>query len=92
MNFSKYKKDIEFAIKNKYKIEVHYTDDIDYVNNNINWKYPPYQIKNFLIEKIVLEIENYFKNSNDHLIVMYFEGNNVIHKIPLNLPKNFKKN
>lgn len=87
MNLSKYKKDIEFALRNKYRIKVHYTDEIDYFNNIINWKYPPYQIKNFLIDKIIQEIENYFKNSTNFLIIMYFEGDNVVHKIPLNLPQ-----
>ena len=88
MNISRFKSDIEFAIKNKYSIKIHYTDEIDYSKNNIIWKYPPYSIKNYIVDKIILEIENYFKNSENYLIVMYFEGDDIIHKIPLNLPKN----
>ena len=87
MNILRFKNDIEFAIKNKYSIKIHYTDEIDYSNNDITWKYPPYAIKNYIIDKIILEIENYFKNSDNYLIVMYFEGDDIIHKIPLNLPK-----
>ncbi len=88
MNLSRFKSDIEFAIKNKYSIKIHYTDEIDYQDNNIIWKYPPYIVKNYIIDKIILEIENYFKNSNNYLIVMYFEGDDIVHKIPLNLPTN----
>lgn len=86
MDISKFRNDIEFALKNKYNISIYYTDDIDLKNNNVNWKYPPYQVKNFFVDKIILEIENYFKNSKDYLIVMHLQGNDIIHKIPLNLP------
>ena len=74
----KYKDVIEFAMKNKYSIKINYTDEINYENNDIVWKYPPYYIKNFLTDKIITEINNYFKN---------FENNGFVHKIPLNLPK-----
>ena len=86
MNLIKLKNDIEFALKNKYNILVHYTDDIDYKKNEIKWKFPPYIVKNCFADKIVNELENYFKNSNNYLIVMYLEGDGIIHKIPLNLP------
>tara|TARA_A100001015_G_scaffold320383_1_gene446559 strand:- start:4538 stop:4801 length:264 start_codon:yes stop_codon:yes gene_type:complete len=86
MNIDKFKVDIQFAINHKYSIKIHYTDEIDYSKNNVTWKYPPYIVKNCITEKIISEIENYFKNSNDYLIVMYFEGNDIVHKIPINLP------
>ena len=86
MNLIKFKNDIEFALKNKYNILVHYTDEIDYENNEIKWKFPPYIVKNCFADKIINELENYFKNSNNYLIVMYLEGDGIIHKIPLNLP------
>ena len=82
----KYKDLIEFALKNKYSIKINYTDEIDYDNNEIVWKYPPYYIKNFVIDKIIEEINNYFKNFDDMLIIMYFQSNDFTHKIPLNLP------
>ena len=81
------KKDIDFAIKNKYTIKIFYTDEINYDKDEINWKYPPYVIKNFITEKIIQEIINYFKNHTKYLIVMNFEGDNIVHKIPLNLPE-----
>ena len=87
---NQFKNDIEFAIKNKYSIKIYYTTDIDYDNNSITWKYPPYIVKNYISEKIILEIDNYFKNFNDYLIVMYFEGDDIVHKIPLNLPNEQK--
>lgn len=83
---STFKKDIDFAIKNKYTIKIFYTDEINYDNNEINWKYPPYVVKNFITEKIIQEIINYFKNYTKFLIVMNFEGDNIVHKIPINLP------
>jgi|TARA_B100000886_G_C20126990_1_gene368296 hypothetical protein len=88
MNLIKLKNDIDFAIKNKYSIKVYYTDNknINYNDSTINWLYPPYIVKNYVPEKIILEIESYFKNYNDLLIVMYFENDDIIHKIPLNLP------
>ena len=87
LNTKKFYKDIEFAIKNNYVIKIFYTKEINYdLDNKIIWKYPPYLVKNCIIEKIINEIDNYFKNSNDYLIVMYFEGDDIIHKIPLNLP------
>jgi hypothetical protein len=83
----KYKDVIEFAMKNKYSIKINYTDEINYENNDIVWKYPPYYIKNFLTDKIITEINNYFKNFENMLIIIYFENNGFVHKIPLNLPK-----
>lgn len=83
---STFKKDIDFAIKNKYTIKIFYTDEINYDNNEINWKYPPYVVKNYITEKIIQEIINYFKNYTKFLIVMNFEGDNIVHKIPINLP------
>lgn len=91
MNISKYKNDFEFALKNNYKIKVYYSDEIDLKKNDVNWKYPPYQIKNFLVDKIILEIEDYFKNSLDFLIVIYFQGQDFTHKIPINIPKKLNK-
>ena len=88
MNIQKFKTDLEFAIKNRYSIKIYYTDEIDVDKHVINWKYPPYIIKNFVVDKIISEIENYFKNSLDYLIVMYFEGDKIVHKIPINLPNN----
>ena len=88
MNIQKFKTHLEFAIKNRYSIKIYYTDDIDVDKHIINWKYPPYIIKNFVVDKIISEIENYFRNSLDYLIVMYFEGDKIVHKIPINLPKN----
>lgn len=88
MNIQKFKTDLEFAIKNRYSIKIYYTDEIDVDKHIINWKYPPYIIKNFVVDKIISEIENYFRNSLDYLIVMYFEGDKIVHKIPINLPKN----
>ena len=83
-----FKKDIEFAMKHKYSIIINYTDEIDYENNIVTWKYPPYIVKNFLADKIIYEIANYFKKFDNYLIVMHFEGDNITHKIPLNLPCN----
>ena len=82
-----FKKDIDFAIKNKYSIKIYYTDEINYEKNEIIWKYPPYIVKNYITDKIILEIINYFKNYTEYLIVMNFEGDNIVHKIPLNLPE-----
>ena len=82
------KNDIDFAIKNKYSIKIYYTDEVSDENDKLNWKYPPYIVKNFVTDKIIQEIINYFKNYTDYLIVMNFEGDNIVHKIPLNLPKN----
>jgi len=82
----KYKDLIEFALKNKYSIKIEYTDEINYDNNEIVWKYPPYYIKNFIIDKIIEEINNYFKNFDEMLIIMYFNNKDFVHKIPLNLP------
>ena len=65
MNIQKFKTDLEFAIKNRYSIKIYYTDDIDVDKHIINWKYPPYIIKNFVVDKIISEIENYFRNSLD---------------------------
>ena len=53
MNLIKFKNDIEFALKNKYNILVHYTDEIDYENNEIKWKFPPYIVKNCFADKII---------------------------------------
>ncbi len=82
----KFKNDIEFAIKNKYSIKIYYTDEINYNSSKIEWKYPPYIVKNYISDKIITEIDNYFKNFTNYLIVMYFEGDDIVHKIPLNLP------
>ena len=60
--------------------------EINYDNNEIVWKYPPYYIKNFIIDKIIEEINNYFKNFDEMLIIMYFNNKDFVHKIPLNLP------
>ena len=73
-------------MKNKYSIKIYYTDEIIEDADYINWKYPPYIVKNFITEKIINEIENYFKNFEYYLIVMHFEGDDIVHKIPLNLP------
>lgn len=86
LQVNKFKKEIKFAIKNKYSIKIYYTDMVDQNNENIEWKYPPYIVKNYAIDKIILEIENYFKNFKNYLIVMYLQNNNIIHKIPINLP------
>ena len=86
LQVNKFKADINFAIKNKYSIKIYYTDEINDDTNNIYWKYPPYIVKNFITEKIIAEIESYFKNFSNYLIVMYFEGDDITHKIPLNLP------
>ena len=88
MNIKNFKQEIEFAIKNRYSIKIYYTDEINFNKKKLDWKYPPYVIKNFDVDNIILEIENYFKNSLDYLIVMYFEGEDIVHKIPLNLPNN----
>ena len=85
-SLNKYKDLIEFAVKNKYSIKIKYTDEINFDNNEIIWKYPPYYIKNFIIEKIVEEVNNYFKNFENMLIIMYFDNKEFFHKIPLNLP------
>tara|TARA_B100001287_G_C22448121_1_gene419141 strand:+ start:201 stop:485 length:285 start_codon:yes stop_codon:yes gene_type:complete len=85
-SLNKYKDLIEFAVKNKYQIKINYTDEINYDNNDIVWKYPPYYVKNFMIDKILIEINNYFNNHNNMLIIMYFENSEFTHKIPLNLP------
>ena len=76
LKINSFKKDIEFAIKNKYSITINYTDEINYENNIVSWKYPPYIIKNFIADKIISEISNYFKNFDNYLIVMHFEGKN----------------
>tara|TARA_B100001093_G_C25967228_1_gene651675 strand:+ start:148 stop:417 length:270 start_codon:yes stop_codon:yes gene_type:complete len=89
MNLTKFKNDIEFALKNKYDIIVHYTEEINFINNTIIWKYPPYVVKNCISNKIIVELENYFKNSKNYLIVMYLKGNGITHKIPLNLPNTY---
>ena len=86
LQVEKFKSDISFAIKNKYSIKIYYTNELNDNTDNINWKYPPYIVKNFITDKIVNEIESYFKNFNNYLIVMYFEGDDITHKIPLNLP------
>lgn len=86
LQVNKFKTDINFAIKNKYSIKIYYTDEINDNTNNIIWKYPPYIVKNYITEKIITEIESYFKNFSNYLIVMYFEGDDITHKIPLNLP------
>jgi len=86
LQVDKFKSDIDFAIRNKYSIKIYYTNEINDDTNNISWKYPPYIVKNFITEKIISEIESYFKNFNSYLIVMYFEGDDITHKIPLNLP------
>ena len=49
-------------------------------------KYPPYLLKNYFINMVIDEITNYFKNFENMLIIMNFEKNDFIHKIPLNLP------
>ena len=54
---------------------------VDQNNENIEWKYPPYIVKNYAIDKIILEIENYFKNFKNYLIVMYLQNEDIIHKI-----------
>lgn len=86
LQVDKFRSDIDFAIKNKYSIKIYYTNEINDDTSNISWKYPPYIVKNFITEKIINEIESYFKNFNSYLIVMYFEGDDITHKIPLNLP------
>ena len=86
MNFIQFKKDIEFALVKKYSIQIYYSDDIDFENNTINWKYPSYQIKNILIDKIIEELEIYFKNFKDFIIVMHLIGSELTHKIPIHLP------
>ena len=88
LQINKLKNEIEFAIKNKYSIKIYYTDVIDENNENIEWKYPPYIVKNYVTDKIILEIENYFKNFKNYLIVMYLQNEDIIHKIPINLPIN----
>lgn len=85
-NLEKCKDIIEFAIKNKYIIKINYTDEIDCDEKNINWKYPPYLLKNYFINMVIDEIITYFKNFENMLIIMNFEKNDFIHKIPLNLP------
>ena len=86
LQVNKFKSDINFAIRNKYSIKIYYTDELNDDTTNINWKYPPYIVKNYITEKIIAEIESYFKNFSNYLIVMYFEGDDITHKIPLNLP------
>jgi hypothetical protein len=86
LQVDKFKSDIDFAIKNKYSIKIYYTNEVEDDTYNISWKYPPYIVKNFITCKIINEIKSYFKNFNSYLIVMYFEGDDITHKIPLNLP------
>lgn len=86
LQVSKHKNEIDFAIKNKYSIKIYYTDEFKDLNDKIVWKYPPYIIKNYITDKIIVEINNYFKNFKNYLIVMYLESDEITHKIPLNLP------
>ena len=77
---------ISFALRKKYSIKVYYSNDIDYKKNVIKWKYPPYLIKNCNIDKIIEEIENYFKNFEDFILVMHLIGDNILHKVPIHIP------
>lgn len=80
------KNNIEFALKKKYSIKVYYSDDIDYKKNIVLWKYPPYQIKNCNSDKIIDELLDYFRNFEDFILVMHLTGDNITHKVPINLP------
>ena len=77
---------INFALKKKYSIEIHYSDDIDLKKNKVVWKYPPYIVKNMLTEKIIDELINYFKNFNNFILVMHLVGDQITHKVPINIP------
>ena len=87
MDIIKFKNDIYEALKNKYTIEIHYSNCINFKEKTINWKYPPYKIKSTNLEYIVDEIQTYFKNFLDFVIIMHiFYKNNLVNKIPLNIP------
>ena len=77
---------INFALKKKYSIEIHYSDEIDLKKNRVIWKYPPYIVKNMLTDKIIDELINYFKNFNNYILVMHLIGNQIKHKVPINIP------
>lgn len=81
------RENIDFALKKKYSIEVHYSDEIDLKKNEVNWKYPPYLIKNVLTEKIIDELIVYFRNSENFILIMHLKGDAIVHKVPINLPK-----
>ena len=77
---------INFALRKKYSIQIHYSNEIDFKKNIVIWKYPPYIIKNMLVEKIVEELISYFKDFEDFILVMHLIGDNIIHKVPINIP------
>ena len=77
---------INFALKKKYSMKVYYSNDIDYKKNTVEWKYPPYLIKNCITEKIIDELLNYFKNFEDFILVMHLTGEDIVHKVPIHLP------
>lgn len=86
MDFRKFIKEIQYAIDNNYMIEIEYSDDYSLEDHIINWKYPVYKIKSRNINKIIQNLNKYFVNYDNYIIIMILKNKDIKHKIPIYLP------
>ena len=87
MNLAQLKKLFSYLIKNNIKFKILYSDDIDYENISISWKYPPYYPRHYIVSSIVKEINEFIERKKDYFIKLVFESiDNNENSVVLNLP------
>ena len=87
MNLAQMKKIFSYLIKNNLKFKLLYSDDIDYKNVSIRWKYPPYYPRYYNINSLTKEINEFIDRKKDFFIKLIFESiDNTEKNILLNSP------
>ena len=76
MNLVQLKKLFSYLIKNNKKFKILYSDDIDYNNITIQWKYPPYYPRHYIVNLVVKEINEFIERKKDFFIKLVFESCN----------------